>query len=103
MVIKILNKKWKIKVLSHKKYCSTIGSDSAGECHIDIKTIFIHKKNLDITTIVHEMVHAYCSELGIVEMQLDDDQLEEAYAELLARHHEEIIADSKKILKYFKK
>ena len=101
MIIKILNKKWKVKVLNPTKYVRTIGEGSAAECHFEVKTIFIHQDSVDMKTIVHEVTHAYCSELGLVELQLDEDQIEEFFCELFARHHDEIVTLAKAVFKYF--
>lgn len=103
MIIKILNKKWKIKVLNPTKYRKTIGEGSAAECHTEIKTIFIHQDSMDLKTIRHELGHAFCSELGMVELQLDEDQMEEFFCELLARHFDDVKEISERVYKYFKR
>jgi len=101
MVIKILNKKWKVRVLKPKRYENIVGKGTAGMTFTDDREIYIHQENLDEVTIMHELTHAYVHELGAVELDLDDDQWEEFYAGLIGRFSRIMLNCSDDIIRYF--
>jgi hypothetical protein len=101
MTIKVINKKWKIVVrtdrIHHSRY---------GECHgiaiAEDRRIHIRRSSLNEETIIHELVHAYQFELSFHELQLDDDQVEEWFAELFAKYGRQIIKDTERLLSFYR-
>ncbi len=95
MNILVVNKKWKIIVRSDKVHDSRYP-----DCHaiaiMDDRKIHVRKSSLNETTVIHELIHAYCYELSFHELQLDDDQVEEFYAELFAKYGKQILQDAKR-------
>jgi len=99
---KVLNKNWKVKRYSDKVYFSRFGSDSHGQSDQEAREISIRESSLNKETILHELVHAYEMELGLVELELDEDQMVEFFCELFARHGEDIVKLSSEIFLFFK-
>jgi hypothetical protein len=101
MTIKVLNKKWKIIVRSDKYHGKLFGA-----CHgiavSEDRKIHIRRSSLDDVTLIHEIVHAYQFELSYFELELDDEQTSEWFAELWAKHGRQILSDADRALIKFK-
>lgn len=48
-------------------------------------------------TICHELIHSFQHELSYFELELDDEQTSEWFAELFAKYGEQIIKDARLI------
>jgi hypothetical protein len=93
----VLGKKWTLKVLKPKKYVKKHGYDSVAVTLGWKRKIFIHQEGVDKETLIHEIVHAFLHELCLKSTtQITTDDLEEIFAELMAKHGREILdlADS---------
>lgn len=92
----ILGKKWLLRVLKKRKYKNKNGTDSIAITHINKRRIDLGPAGMDLETIIHELVHAYLTELCTKSSDLDDQQLEEIFAELMAKRGREMLdlADS---------
>lgn len=92
----ILGKEWTLRILKRKAYIKKNGQNSVGITHLQKRRIDLHPKGRDLETIVHELLHAYLTELCTGSTDLEDDQLEEVFAELLAKRGREMLdlADS---------
>jgi hypothetical protein len=89
---KVLNKKWKIRILEKKKYTKRYGEDSVAITLAYRRLIYLHPEGLDLETIVHELVHAFMSELCIKSTnEITPDDLEEIFAELMAKRGKELL------------
>lgn len=102
MRVKVVNKRWKMIVRSDAAHDKRFP-----DCHaisiLEDKKIHIRRSSLNKITIMHELLHAYKSELSFYELELDDDQTDEWHCELWAKYGETIIQDAKSVMEYFKK
>lgn len=76
------------------------GLEIAGLCISDRKLILIEENNIEERVVLHEMVHAYTSDLHLSDtndMTLDD--MEEIFASLFSEKGEMLIAKAKKVTK----
>jgi len=103
MKVFIMGKRWKITVYNDKTYNKKIGEGSAGISILEDRKIYIKRSHLNKDTVAHELVHGYCHELSYVELSLDDDQVEEFWCELIAKHSEKINKDARKIVEFYTK
>lgn len=93
----VLGKKWTLKVLKPKKYVKKHGYDSVAITLGWKRKIFIRGKGIDKETLVHELVHAFLHELCFKSTNsISADDLEEIFAELMAKYGRELLdlADS---------
>jgi len=94
--IKVLNRSWSIVLRSDKAH-----ERRFPDCHavaiLDDRKIHVRRSSLNITTISHELIHAYQHELSFFELELDDEQTSEWFAELFAKYGEQIIKDARLI------
>jgi hypothetical protein len=103
MMIKVLHRRWKIVVRSDKVHESKFPQTHAVAVLEDRK-IHVRKSSLTSETIIHELIHAYQYELSYTELQLDDDQTEEWFAELFCKYGKHIIQTAESVVKsYIKK
>ena len=97
----IVNKEWDLIV-----YADSTFRKKFKNCHgiamLDDKKIYIRKSSLNEETIIHELIHAYQTELSFYELQLDEDQTEEWFAELFAKYGRTILNISEQLLRMFK-
>ncbi len=87
----ILGKHWLLRVLKKKKYNKKNGLDSVAITHINKRRIDLGPGGHDLETITHELVHAYLTEICTKSAGLDDTQLEEIFAELMAKRGREML------------
>lgn len=94
--IKVLNKTWRVYLLSEKTHAKRYG-----DCHaialLDDRKIYVRKSSLNVVTISHELIHSHQHELSYWELELDDEQTSEWFAELFCKYGEQILKDSKDI------
>lgn len=98
--VKVLTSEWTVGIYGQRAYARRNGADSRAVCIMEEKRLEFDFKATQLQTIIHELVHAYAVEMAFVELQLDDDQLEEAYCELLSRHYQEIISTANVIYEF---
>lgn len=94
---KILSKPWSIRLLSKKHYQKKHGRDSIAIADVNKRRIDLSPAGKGFDTIVHELVHAYLSELCLHSCDLDDDNLEEIFSELLSKRGYEILRLAEKL------
>ncbi len=95
----ILGKTWKLRVLKRKKYHKTNGTDSVAITYVNKRRIDIGPGGVDLETVVHELVHAYLAEMCTHSADLDNENLEEIFAELMAKRGQELLDLAKNLLK----
>ena len=95
---RIVGKRWEIRLLSKKKYRKKNGDGSVAITLMHKRRIEVSPKGFDLETILHELVHAYLSELCIWSANLEDDNIEEVFAELLAKRGRELLDLGDKLL-----
>lgn len=96
---KILSKPWTLRVLPKSKYKKKHGIDSIGITDANKRRIDISPFGTDKETIIHELVHAYFAELCLHSTDLDNDNLEEVFAELLSKRGLELLKLADKLYK----
>ncbi len=94
---KVVDQTWKAYVRSERAHYKQFG-DCHGIAFPEDRKIHIRRSSANLATIIHEIVHAYQSELSFWELQLDEDQVEEWFCELFAKYGETILKDAKIIL-----
>jgi len=99
MKVKILDRYWKIYKQPDKRFEREHegGHQAAALCFQEERKIYVKKSFFTRETITHELVHAYCSELALTELNLDEDQIEEFFCELLARHGDAILSTTDQV------
>jgi hypothetical protein len=102
MKILVLKHKWKIVVRSDKAHNRRYPETHAIAV-LDDRKIHVRRSSLDKVSIIHELIHAYQHELSFWELMLDEDQIDEWFAELFAKYGEQIISDANKIISIFNK
>lgn len=95
--IQILTKKWCVVVRSDKHH-EKLYPETHAIAVLEDRKIHVRKSSVNLETLIHELVHAYQYELSFYELQLDDDQVEEWYAELFAKYGETIIKEARAIV-----
>lgn len=95
--INVVNKKWRILVRSDKGH-EKLFPNTHGIAIQEERKIHIRKSSLNLVTLIHELIHAYQFELSFYELELDDDQVEEWFAELFAKYGDDILRDAKIVL-----
>ncbi len=93
----VLSKKWTMRLLDRKRYNKKHGNDSLAITHVQKRRIDLSPKGMDLATITHELVHAYLAELCVHSCDLDDENLEEIFAELLSRRGREMLTKAQAI------
>lgn len=94
---RIIGKSWRIRALDQELY------DKKKARAGSVAITYFHKRRIDLSpvgcdreSIIHELTHAYLSEICIHSAELTTDNLEEIFCELLAKRGREILdlADS---------
>lgn len=93
----ILGQRWRVKFWGHVQYARHIARDSVAQCHIDDREIHFNMPVITLQTVMHELAHAYVKEMSFVELQLDADQWEEFFCELISKHSQAIVDQAKEI------
>lgn len=91
ITFEILGKRWNLRVLKKRRYRKSNGYDSVAVTHINKRRIDIGPSGMDLETVIHELVHAYLTEICTKSAELDDVQLEEIFAELMAKRGREML------------
>jgi hypothetical protein len=97
--IQIQGVTWKCIVFENEEFVKRLGEGIVGLCDHARKQIFFTEDDLDLETVVHEMVHAYYSQLCTSSANLTHDQIEEIFCEMFAKHGALILRQSRNILK----
>ncbi len=104
---KINGVSWTFKVVTAKQMQKQREKDqpiAGGLCVPSERTIYLDDECVDYTTVTHELVHAYVSDLHLSDtnnLQLDD--IEEIFASLFTAKGEKIIRQGKNIVKDLQK
>lgn len=99
---RIMGKIWVIRIMPNRKFIRKHGDDCLAI------TIF-HKNRIDIArcarskdTVVHELVHAYLDEMCVTSTSMSKDDMEEVFAELMAKRGAELLALAKDLTQKMK-
>lgn len=89
---KILGKSWLIRSLPTKEYESKkYRKGSVAITRLHKRRIDLSPQGRDKETIVHELVHAYMSELCVNSMSPSTDDVEEFFCELMSKYGKKLL------------
>lgn len=92
-----MGRPWTLRIYKEEKYAKLFGTDSDGITCPKEREIYIREDADMLTTIVHELTHAYYSSLCTNSATLKCSQLEEIFCELVATYGEQILRVGKAI------
>lgn len=95
--INVLGSQWALKFLKEKSYTKNQGDGHLAITHFESRIIYFNLSSLTKETIIHELVHAYTAQLSLTELDLDEDQTEEFFCEMFAKHGKTILDQSEEI------
>lgn len=87
----ILGKSWTLRLLKKRRYKRKYGADSVAITDTNKRYVDLGPLGRDRETIIHELVHAYLAEICTHSADLDNDNLEEIFAELMAKRGLELL------------
>lgn len=88
---KVLRQPWTLRLLDNAAYKKKNGRDSVAITKMHKRRIDLSPRGFDLETIVHELLHAYSHELCVSSMDVEKENLEEFYAELMAKRGYELL------------
>lgn len=106
MKIKLGDEAWLIKLVPPEEFVSTHGEEFEGTAaltDLEKKEIHFRTDEIDIEYVRHELFHAYFNLLMLKDIELKKDDTEEMSANVIGKYGEELIKNSKKIIKYLLK
>lgn len=84
--VTIVGHPWNVEYMKPRQYIRKWGSDSKAVTDTDEKCLYFVQDFTDLETIRHELTHAYANQLSIDELQLDEDQIEEFFCEMVGKY-----------------
>jgi hypothetical protein len=93
---------WEIVLMTQEEFAKKFDDNTAALAAPKELTLYFNTEELDLDTIIHELVHAYYSHSGTNSASLHIDQIEEVFCELFGVYGEEIIRVSRKLRKVLK-
>jgi hypothetical protein len=102
IVIKIRGQDWKVRLVTSEKFAKTVDDKAAAVTIMARKEIVFNNEDLDLNTVIHELVHAYYHAGCTLSADLTPDQTEELMCELFGEFGAEIIRVSRRLLKHLK-
>lgn len=89
---KVLGKVWTLLPMARKRYAKKHGKDSVAITRTDKRIVYLSPFGMDLETITHELVHCYRYEMCLDSMiEITPDDMEEFYAEFIAKFGHEIL------------
>lgn len=99
ITLQILDRTWKAEVLDPDDFHDRFEADEAACALLDTREIYFASDELNLATVIHELVHAYVAGLCLNSASISTHQLEEIMADLFAIHHATIVRQAKALLK----
>lgn len=103
--IKINGTTWALKLITAKEM-RDLRDDGvyAGLCSVGEKTIYFDKAELDYPTVLHELFHAYASDLHLGDTHdISLHDIEEIFASMFTDKAEKIIRQARRVCKQLTK
>lgn len=94
---KILGRSWTLRLLPKRRYKRKHGPGSVGSTDVERRRIDLRPSGFDRATITHELVHAFMGEMCLHSADLDQDSMEEIFAELFSKRGREMLKLSKRL------
>lgn len=93
IAFRVLNKAWTLKCMRQKKYDAKKGrANSVAITYVHKRRIYLSPRGRDRETIVHELCHAYLSEMCVHSADLTAHDVEEFFAELFSKRGKELLS-----------
>lgn len=86
MRLVIMGAPWRVKFHSPGSYVKLVNDDSKAEVDDCLRTLDIDLKYLSHELIAHELTHCYAKERSLTELQLNPDQVEDFFCEIVGKH-----------------
>ena len=100
-VFNVIGEPWLAVFMDFKEYAAVCGDDSKGLTDTEKKRIYVNLRTSDLETIRHEIGHAYAAQMSLTELQLDEDQIEEFFCEIIGKYGKYIINQAEDIYREF--
>lgn len=92
LYFRIIGKPWRLRALSREAYDKKkIRAGSVAITYMHKRRIDLSPEGFDKESILHELVHAYLSEICVHSANLTVDNLEEIFCELMSKRGREIL------------
>lgn len=99
---KVMDRIWKVRVLSGDDFMSKFDSEDAGVTLPITRELFLHEDELSLELVVHELAHIYYDSCCTKSATLDSDQFEEVFCDIVAVYGEVIWRMARKLYKELK-
>jgi len=99
--VTILGKTWKVHVMSGDRFIKKIGEELDGITYPSDKRIVLNADGLTLSTMRHELGHAYFESLCVTPANLTNAQVEEVMCEMFAEYGTVLLAQADELYKLF--
>lgn len=100
--INIRGQDWTVRVIDAEVFSARYDESTAAFTVSSTKEIVFSADELNLSTVIHELTHAYFSASHITSANLSPDQVEEVMCEVIGEFGPEIIRVGRKLLKSLK-
>lgn len=98
----VMGRKWNVILQDTKRFRKSQCDKTIAYTDGDEREIHVGTQGRDIETIRHELVHAYMAEFCLNSADLDNENLEEIYADFMAKRGHELLKLADVIFKRIK-
>lgn len=102
ILFKINDDVWKFSILSDEAYTRKHGKDSIAVTSIDICEVDFKKSELGLKVIKHELLHAHVKYMYLDSAKINQDSMEEIFAEFVSDRIDLLNKQAKTIYKRLK-
>lgn len=93
---------WKLSVQRDEEYIKHHGGDSEGITVGSQRHIYIKESALYLEVVLHELGHAYFQSCLTYTANLNEEDIEEVFCEIIANHGSQMVTDARRYTKYLK-
>lgn len=101
-ILKIRGQDWTVKLLPIDSFYRIYDEGIAALTNVETKEIIFNPEDLSLSTVIHELTHAYFSASHVISANLNPDQVEEVMCDVIGEFGPEIIRTGRKLTKYLK-
>jgi hypothetical protein len=100
--ILVLGQKWQIYLVDEDDYIRRFGDTDAAHANPSEQTIYFNEGELSRDTVVHELCHAFYSELCVGSASVTPEQVEEIFCDMFGKHGDRILRLGRRLYKEFR-
>jgi hypothetical protein len=100
--VNILGRSWKVSVIDGDAFLKRFGEALDGICMPELLEIVYCADDLNLETVVHELVHGWYAGLCTGTTELSGEQMEEIFAEMFSRYGAQILKAGEALYKELK-